>query len=452
MRGSSSERDAGRRVAALYAEHGGAAYAFAYHLAGNREDAEDLVQIAFLAAYRALMRREQLVNPRAWLLTTVKRRALNLRRDRHELAASDQIETLAGADEAGWDSDVRVAQVRASLWALPEQQHQAFVLRHWSGLSHAEIASVMDTSVAAVESLLVRARAAVIVERDIDATCLAVRERLCADQPLAPLHHRHLGTCRRCAVARTRLSRVAGVAAALVLVPRIHVAQALAATVPGFTVQAAVGAGTGAGASGVVAAGAGKTGLLVKGAVAVVTLAGAAGVAHTHGLPLPGVSHSHVVHLASGRRPVSHPLPGTSGLSLDMTTATGGGGAAAPASDGGAGTGGRHDTGSGDGAGGGSDGTGGTTKTTSTDGGGDSAGGGGRSGSDGQGSGGGSGPTNSTDNSGSSGSDDGSGSTDSTGISASSGSDAAVSPDSGQAGQDSQTSAPSASADSSSGD
>src|SRR5947209_760109 len=92
LRGNSSEQDAGQRVAALYAEHGGSAYAFAYHLAGSREDAEDLVQIAFLAAYRALVRGEQLVNPRAWLLTTVKRRALNLRRDRHELAASDHVE------------------------------------------------------------------------------------------------------------------------------------------------------------------------------------------------------------------------------------------------------------------------------------------------------------------------------------------------------------------------
>jgi RNA polymerase sigma factor (sigma-70 family) len=433
LRGNSSERDAGQRVAALYAEHGGAAYAFAYHMSGSREDAEDLVQIAFLAAYRALVRREQLVNPRAWLLTTVKRQALNLRRDRHELAASDRIETLAGVDAAGWNSEVRVAQVRASLWALPEQQHQAFVLRHWSGLSHAEIASVMDTSVAAVESLLVRARAAVIAERDMDGACLAVRERLCADRPLSPPHHRHLGMCRRCAVARTRLDRVAGVAAAVALVPRVHVAQALAAAVPGFTVHAAVGAGAGAGASGVVAAGAGKTGLLVKGAIAVVTLAGAAGVAHTHGLPLPGVSHSHVAHLASGQRLASHPLAGPIDLSRDATTTTSDGGAAAPASAGGAGTGGRHDTASGDGAGG-SDGTGGTTTTTSTHGGGDAAGGGGDSGSDGQGS------------------DGVSGSTDSSGNSDSSGSDATVSPDSGQAGQDSQASAPSTSSDSSSGD
>jgi len=344
-----------------------------------------------------------------------------------------------------------VAQVRASLWARPEQQNEAFVLRHWSGLSQAEIASVMDTSVAAVESLLVRARAAVIAERDIDESCLAVRERLSADQPLTPFHHRHLNTCSRCVVARTRLTRAVGVAAAVALVPRIHVAQGLAATVPGFTVQAAVGASAG-GASGVVAAGAGKTGLLVKSVVAVITLAGAAGVAHTHGLPLSGVAHFHVAHLGSEQRPASNPLAGTSWLSRDATTTMDDGGAAAPAPASGGGTGGRHDTGSGDGAGGGSDGTGGITNTPSTDGGGDPAGGGGGSSSDGQGSDGGSGSTDSTGKSGSSGSDGGSGSTDSTSISGSSGSDETVSPDSGQAGQDSQTSAPSASADSNSGD
>ena len=44
------------------------------------------------------------------------------------------------------------------LWTLPEPQHHAFVLRHWSGLSQNEIADVLETTPSAVESLLGRAR------------------------------------------------------------------------------------------------------------------------------------------------------------------------------------------------------------------------------------------------------------------------------------------------------
>ena len=274
-------------------------FRFAYHLAGNREDAEDLVQTAFLQLHRTLERGAEPANPRAWLVVVVKRRAFNLWRDRRD-TPSDQIETLATAlVDAPNDAPDELEKVRATLWSLPESQHQAFVLRHWSGLSHAEIASVLNTTPAAVESLLVRARAAVIAEDGSDEACMAIRARLCEGAALAPLQVRHLETCRRCSTARSRLARATGIAAAMVLVPRAHVAQALAGTIPGFTAKAALaGAATsGTGASGAAVTGAaGKTGLIAKGALAAVALAGTAGVLHAHvgwsgGSPGPAFHH-----------------------------------------------------------------------------------------------------------------------------------------------------------------
>ncbi|HEX2588093.1 MAG TPA: sigma-70 family RNA polymerase sigma factor, partial [Gaiellales bacterium] len=67
------ERRAGRALAGLYEEHGAAVFAFALHLCGSREDAEDIVQTAYLQAFRALSAGEQLVNPRAWLMVVVRR-------------------------------------------------------------------------------------------------------------------------------------------------------------------------------------------------------------------------------------------------------------------------------------------------------------------------------------------------------------------------------------------
>ncbi|HYX87648.1 MAG TPA: sigma-70 region 4 domain-containing protein, partial [Gaiellales bacterium] len=194
-----------------------------------------------------------------------------------EAAASDQLETLAGAllhDAA--DARADLDRVRAVLYELPEAQHQAFVLRYWSDLSYREIASVLETTESAVESLLVRARAAIVSGPDIPDECLEVRRHLSADSLSAPAHLRHLGECARCRAARTRLGRAAGIAATALLVPRVHVAQALAATVPGFTTGAAT-ASVGAGGTTLAA---GKAGIAAKAAFAALALAGSAALVH----------------------------------------------------------------------------------------------------------------------------------------------------------------------------
>jgi uncharacterized membrane protein YgcG len=189
--------------------------------------------------------------------------------------------------------------VRATLWALPEAQHQAFVLRHWSGLSYEEIASVMETTPSAVESLLVRARAAVMSDHDTDDACVLVRQRLSTEQALAPTQVEHAETCRRCSQARSRLDQATGLAAAVALAPRAHVAQALAGAIPGFTAKAAMTGAAGSGAAVPGAASAGKAGLIAKGAVAAMAIAGTVGVVHTHALSWAG----------SARHPLQRPAP-----------------------------------------------------------------------------------------------------------------------------------------------
>ena len=200
-------------------------------------------------------------------MTTVKRRALNLRRDSHEIPASDRVDLLtqATAVDAVSAAHEQLDRVRAALWSLPEQQHQAFVLRHWSGLSYREIADVLDTSESAVESLLVRARETVAGERELDDSCLEVRRRLSLSRRLAPRHNRHIASCGRCRTAQSRLAHAAGAAAVLTIVTNAEVAQALAASVPGVTGGGLLaGGGAGGGVSAAGAAG----GVAVAGEVA----------------------------------------------------------------------------------------------------------------------------------------------------------------------------------------
>ena len=280
----------GRRLAKLYREHAAAAFGYAHHLTGSREDAEDLVQLAFLEAHRVLERGDRIVNPRAWLVTAVKHRAHNLRRDRHETPDAEAIEGLADRSADGMNEAAdELERVRALLYGLPEAQHHAFVLRHWSGMSNADIAGVLGRSESAVESLLVRARQAIVSDDTLTDACLDVRGRLSKGDSVGPFQHRHLEGCRSCRTAQQRLARIAGIAAAVALVPRLHVAQALAASAPGFSVAAATG-GAGAGA---VAAGAGAKLGAAKTALAVLSVgavAAGASVAHSH---FSGAHHGH---------------------------------------------------------------------------------------------------------------------------------------------------------------
>jgi RNA polymerase sigma-70 factor (ECF subfamily) len=220
-------------------------FAFALHLCGSREDAEDVVQAAYLHAFRALSAGEQLVNPRAWLMVVVRRQVYNLWRGRRETALAELPEATVEAPDGEAAAELR--RVRMVLFSLPEAQHQAFVLRHWSGLSNREIAAVLDTSESAVETLLVRARGTILASGEgVEDACAGVRDRLAQAGAASQLDLAHIGRCKGCGRAQERLARITAAAAVVALVPRAHVAQALAAAVPGFK-SGGVAAGLAAG-------------------------------------------------------------------------------------------------------------------------------------------------------------------------------------------------------------
>jgi RNA polymerase sigma-70 factor (ECF subfamily) len=244
---------AAERLTALYRAHAGDAFRYALHLTGRREDAEDVVQHVFLQAYATLEAGRDLVCPRAWLIKATKHRALNLIRDRRDAPAA-QVEPSTRCTSADGETEA-LAEVRAVLWTLPEPQHHAFVLRHWSGLSQDEIADVLATTPHAVESLLVRARAALVDAREAsDAECAGVRRRLARMLAPTAAQRAHVAECRRCRTAQKRLLRASEHAAAFALVPGpgSHVLHALSAAVPGFGAStAAVSAASAATKAGV---------------------------------------------------------------------------------------------------------------------------------------------------------------------------------------------------------
>jgi RNA polymerase sigma-70 factor, ECF subfamily len=120
-------------------------------------EAEDVTQIAFLNAFRAMRRGERPEKPRAWLVTiarnVIRRRYRELVRRPQEVGLDPEIAaTLAEVDGP------TAGEINAAIRRLPPNQRTVILLREIQGHSYAEIAEEMGLSLAAVETLIFRAR------------------------------------------------------------------------------------------------------------------------------------------------------------------------------------------------------------------------------------------------------------------------------------------------------
>lgn len=149
----------------LYERHSGRIFGFCLSLLGSREEAEDAVQTTFLNAQRGLGRGVVPEVELAWLFKIARnvcnnRRVSTWRRGRVEAVRDlDSLQdTLAGPERG---VDVSVGELTRALARIPERQRRALLLREWQGFSYDEIAAELGVSVAAVETLLFRARRSV---------------------------------------------------------------------------------------------------------------------------------------------------------------------------------------------------------------------------------------------------------------------------------------------------
>ncbi|WP_245593512.1 sigma-70 family RNA polymerase sigma factor [Azospirillum halopraeferens] len=136
-------------------------YVLARRMSGSDSEAEDIVQDALLQVWQ---RRAHWTDEGArfttWLYRVVVNRCVDYRRRPagEDLDAVD--ERADGAPDAVSTIQRRqvAARLRDAREKLPAQQRAALALFYYEGLSNAEVASVMQISVTAVESLLKRAR------------------------------------------------------------------------------------------------------------------------------------------------------------------------------------------------------------------------------------------------------------------------------------------------------
>ena len=144
------------------------AFAVAYRLLGNRHDALEACQDAFLRGYRSLDTLAEPARFGAWLLRIVGNLALNFRRarglrtmlplDDEQAGPADEARTgPTRADEPLLAAELEQA-IHQAVAELPENQRMALTLFSMNGMSQKEVAEILDCSIEAVKWYVFQAR------------------------------------------------------------------------------------------------------------------------------------------------------------------------------------------------------------------------------------------------------------------------------------------------------
>jgi len=149
------------QAALLYERYSSKILGYCRRRLPSREEAEDAVQHTFLNAYRSLRTGVVPHAEAAWLYKIAENvchehRRSAWRRSRIEAVSDDgELRDAVAAPVGPHDELAGLADALAEL--APNQQ-RAILLREWQGLSYREIAAELETTEAAVETLLFRAR------------------------------------------------------------------------------------------------------------------------------------------------------------------------------------------------------------------------------------------------------------------------------------------------------
>jgi RNA polymerase sigma-70 factor (ECF subfamily) len=153
----------------LVRQHTPRMYRVALRIVGESTEAEDAVQDAWIAAWRALPSYRGEAAPATWLYRVATNAALSRLRgrkatvplDRAEVWLTEPTDAAPGPEASALHAD-DAARVHRALSTLEPSQRAVLVLREFEGLSYEEIAEVLETSTSAVRSRLHRGRASLL--------------------------------------------------------------------------------------------------------------------------------------------------------------------------------------------------------------------------------------------------------------------------------------------------
>lgn len=158
---SRAKRGDGQAFAELVRRYHQRCLRFARSMLRADEDAEEVVQDAWMRVWKALPRYEEQERFDSWLFRILanrcRSRGLRLAREARVVASDDSALKFAEAtdgavERAAWREEIAVA-----LAALPDAQREAFLLHHVEGFAYDEIAAITGVGVSALKMRVKRA-------------------------------------------------------------------------------------------------------------------------------------------------------------------------------------------------------------------------------------------------------------------------------------------------------
>ena len=144
--------------AALYERHGRMAYSLAYRMVGEKQEAEDVVQEAFVKVWRSAGGyRAGRGSVRTWILSIVRNLGIDqIRSHGRRGRMQDKVEASAPTSEPSeafsetW-KNAQQEQVREALNTIPREQLKILELAYFSGYTHVEIAELLELPLGTVK-------------------------------------------------------------------------------------------------------------------------------------------------------------------------------------------------------------------------------------------------------------------------------------------------------------
>jgi RNA polymerase sigma factor (sigma-70 family) len=323
----------------LFSRYQSRLLSFCRHMLGSREDAEDVLQEVFTAAFNAVLGDEREINVRPWLYRIARNRSLNHLRRASAIGVDSMDVHFSDHGLSTGDRVIRresFRQLLADVQDLPETQRTALLLREIDALSYEQIAHAMETTVPSVKSLLVRARISLAEAAEArKLSCAEVRLELgeVAEglTKLGAPARRHVRSCENCRFFKKQLKENNHALAAilpvgpLLLIKKLiltklggtasagsaHVAGGAGATVGAGAAASAGAAGGASAAGGVFTVGAGAIATKAVAGLAAAAIVTAGAVAADHASP-PVHHHrppaTRVSAYVPSARPVEEPI------------------------------------------------------------------------------------------------------------------------------------------------
>src|SRR4029079_509172 len=133
---------------------------YAFHMLGNREDAEEALQDAFTRAYRSLARCEDPERFGAWLFRILVNRCRTLGARRGRRARTfvvDEVAMLEAAEDHPAERNAWREEIDRGLQKLRADQREAFLLKYVEDLGYDEMSQLTGVGVSALKMRVMRA-------------------------------------------------------------------------------------------------------------------------------------------------------------------------------------------------------------------------------------------------------------------------------------------------------